>query len=170
MSVCAKFQLFWFRIGGYGKWVKSKSKCATTLGVFRGPFQAIWNQNWVICLKKTPWTLKNKEWAFLLWKCWFLYIACKLILSKRPEILNRAYPFIIKVTYHPQEDHPPPQGRSPTNLRMVTNQTKDGHPNKRRKCTTGMEFGTYTSLTKLTPRDNCHGWSPTILIMVTYHP
>ena len=39
---------------GYGKWVKSKSKCATTLGVFRGPFQAIWNQNWVICLKKTP--------------------------------------------------------------------------------------------------------------------
>ena len=41
-------------IGGYGKWVNSKSKCATTLGVFRGPFQAIWNQNWVICLKKTP--------------------------------------------------------------------------------------------------------------------
>ena len=52
---------------------------------------------------------------------------------------------------------------------MVTNQPKDGHPKKRRKCTTDMEFGTYTLLTKLTPGDNCHGWSPTILRMVTYH-
>ena len=42
------------RVGGYGKWVKSKSKCAPTLRMFRGPFHAIWNQNWVICLKKNP--------------------------------------------------------------------------------------------------------------------
>ena len=115
-----------------------------------------------------PWKIRNG--LFSLWKCWFLYIACKLILSKRPEILNRAYPFIIKVTYHPQEDHPPPQGRSTTNLRMVTNQPKDGHPKKRRKCTTDMEFGTYTLLTKLTPGDNCHWWSPTILRRVTCQP
>ena len=27
----------------------------------------------------------------------------------------------------------------------------------RRKCTTYLEFGTYTLLTKLTPGDNCHG-------------
>ena len=33
-----------------------------------------------------------------------------------------------------------------------------------------MEFGTYTLLTKLTPGDNCHGWSPTILRMVTHQP
>ena len=30
--------------GGYGKWVKSKSKCATTLGVSTGPLLAIWLQ------------------------------------------------------------------------------------------------------------------------------
>ena len=77
---------------------------------------------------------------------------------------------IIKVTYHPYEDHPPTKVRSPTILKMVTNQLKDGHPKKRRKCTTDMEFSTYELLTKLTPGDNCHGWSPAILRMVTYHP
>ena len=44
---------------------------------------------------------------------------------------------------------------------MVNHQTKDGHP-------TDFEFGTYTFLTKLTPGDNCHGWSPTIPRMVTH--
>ena len=41
-------------LGGYDKWVKSKSKCATTLGVFTGPLQAIWYPNWALCMKKTP--------------------------------------------------------------------------------------------------------------------
>ena len=50
---------------------------------------------------------------------------------------------------------------SPINLRMVT---------QRRKCTTDLEFGTYTLLTKLTPGENCYGWLPTILRMVTHQP
>ena len=41
-------------VGGYDKWVKSKSKCAPTLGVFTGPLQAIWYPNWALCMKKTP--------------------------------------------------------------------------------------------------------------------
>ena len=121
---------------------------------------------------------------------------------------------IIKVTYHPQEGHPPTQGGSPTNPRMVTNQPKDGHPNKdlyyrhtvwhlhithrtnsrwqlpwmvaqqpkdghpptlvwshtRRMCTKDLEFGPHTFLTKLTPSDNCHRWSPIIVRRVTHHP
>ena len=48
---------------------------------------------------------------------------------------------------------PKTQGWSPTNLRMVT---------YNRKCTTDLEFDTYTLLTKLTPGDNYHRWSPTI--------
>ena len=39
-----------------------------------------------------------------------------------------------------------------------------------RTCTTDLEFGTYTFLTKLTPGDNCHGWSTTILRMVVHQP
>ena len=67
-------------------------------------------------------------------------------------------------------------GWPPTILMMIAHQPKDGHPPiltwspSRKKCTTDMEFGTYTLLTKLIPGDNCHGWSPTILRMVTYHP
>ena len=57
------------------------------------------------------------------------------------------------VSYHPENGCPPTKGWSPT----------------KRKCTTDMEFGTYTLLTKLTPGDNCHGWSPTISRMVTHH-
>ena len=59
---------------------------------------------------------------------------------------------------------------------MVTNQPKNGHPltlgwsPTRRKCTTGVEFGTYTLLSKLTPGDNCHGWSSTIPWRVTRQP
>ena len=111
--------------------------------------------------KKTlePWKIRNG--LFSLWKCWFLYIACKLILSKRPEILNRAYPFIIKVTYHPQEDLPPPQGRSPTNLRMVTNQPKDGHPQKEMD----YRFGTWHL--HITHKTSTRWQLPW---MVTYHP
>ena len=58
------------------------------------------------------------------------------------------------VTYHYLDGHPPTLGWSPT----------------RRKCTTDMEFGNYTLLTKLTPGDNCHGWSPTIPVRVTRRP
>ena len=54
-------------------------------------------------------------------------------------------------------------------FRKSSRPTKDDHPKKRRKCTTDIEFGTYTLLTKLTPGDNCHGWLPTILEMVA-HP
>ena len=54
------------------------------------------------------------------------------------------------VTFHPSEGHPPTLGWSPT----------------RRKCTSNMEFGTYTLLSKLTLGDNCHRWSPTIHRMV----
>ena len=61
------------------------------------------------------------------------------------------------------DGHPPSLGGSPA-------KPKDGHPKKRRKCTTDMEFGSYTLLTKLAPGDNCHASSPTILRMVTYHP
>ena len=51
--------------------------------------------------------------------------------------------------------HPPTQGWSPT----------------RRKCKTrDLEFGTYTSLTKLTTGDNYHGWSPNIPILAPTHP
>ena len=69
--------------------------------------------------------------------------------------------------------HIPSLGGSPTNPRMVTHQPKDGHPpNQRwsptwRKCTTDMEFGTYTLLTKLTSVDN---WSSTNPRMVTRQP
>ena len=72
--------------------------------------------------------------------------------------------------------HIPSPGGSPTNPRMVTHHPKDGHPpNQRwsptwRKCTTDMEFGTYTLLTKLTHVDNCHEWSPTMLRMVVHQP
>ena len=58
------------------------------------------------------------------------------------------------VTYHPLDGHPLTLGWSPT----------------RRKCTTDLEFGTYTLLSKLTPGDNCQGWSPTIPRMVTHQP
>ena len=58
----------------------------------------------------------------------------------------------------------PSLGGSHTNSRMVTNQPKDGHQNKE------VEFGTYTFLTKLTPLDNCPGWSPSILRMVAHQP
>ena len=58
------------------------------------------------------------------------------------------------VTYHPLEGHPPTHGWSPT----------------KRKCTTDLEFGTFTLLTKLTLGDNCHGWSPSIHRMITYLP
>ena len=64
---------------------------------------------------------------------------------------------------------------SPTNPRIFTNQSEDGHQptnvrmvTQRRKCTTDLEFGTYTLLTKLTPGDKCHGWSATILNMVSH--
>ena len=56
---------------------------------------------------------------------------------------------------------------SPTILRMVVHQPKDGHPPTlgwsptRRKCTTDFKFGTYTLLTKMRLGENCHGWSPT---------
>ena len=41
---------------------------------------------------------------------------------------------------------------------------------QRRECTTVLEFGTYTILTKLTSGDNCHGLSPIILRMVSHQP
>ena len=65
---------------------------------------------------------------------------------------------------------------SPIIHRMVTHQPKDGHPPTlgwsptRRKCTIDLEFGTYTLLTKLTPGDSCHGWSPAIPQRVTQQP
>ena len=54
-------------------------------------------------------------------------------------------------------------GGSPTNPRLVWSPTI-------RKCTTDMEFGNYTLLMKLTPGDNCHKWSRTILRMVPHQP
>ena len=74
------------------------------------------------------------------------------------------------------DGHLPSLGWSPTILGMVTHQPKNGHPltlgwsPTRRKCTTDLEFGTYTLLSKLTPGDNCHGWSPTIPRRVTRQP
>ena len=64
----------------------------------------------------------------------------------------------------------------PSILRMVAHQTKDGHPPTlgwspaRKKCTTDLEFGTYTLQAKLTPDYYCHGWSPTIPQRVTRQP
>ena len=59
-----------------------------------------------------------------------------------------------RVTRQPKEDgHQPTQGWSPT----------------KRKCTTDLQFGIYTLLTKLTLGDNCYGWSPSIHRMVP-HP
>ena len=74
------------------------------------------------------------------------------------------------------DGHLPSLGWSLTILRMVTHQPKNGHPltfgwsSTRRKCTTDLEFGTYTLLWKLPPGDNCHGWSPTIPRRVTQQP
>ena len=65
---------------------------------------------------------------------------------------------------------------SPTILRMVVHQPKDGHPPTlgwsptRRKCTTDFKFGTYTLLTKMRLGENCHGWSPTNPRIVTHQP
>ena len=58
------------------------------------------------------------------------------------------------VIHNPWEGHPPTQGWSPT----------------RRKCTKDFEFCNYTSLTKLTPGDNCHGWSHTMPRRVSRQP
>ena len=60
------------------------------------------------------------------------------------------------VTYHSMDGDgdPPTQGWYPT----------------RRKYTPDSEFGTETLLTKLRPSDNYHGWSPTILWLVTHQP
>ena len=74
------------------------------------------------------------------------------------------------------DGHLPSLGWLPTILGMVTHQPKNGHPltfgwsSTRRKCSTDLEFGTYTLLSKLTPGDNCHGWSPTIPRRVTRQP
>ena len=54
------------------------------------------------------------------------------------------------------DGHQPTQGWLPTNLRMVT---------QIRKCIADLEFCTYTLLT---PGDNCHEWSPTLLRMVAH--
>ena len=51
---------------------------------------------------------------------------------------------------------------------MVDQNSTHGWSPARRKCTTDLEFGNYTILTKLTPSDNCHGWSPTIPRTVTH--
>ena len=65
---------------------------------------------------------------------------------------------------------------SPTILRMVVHQPKDGHPPTlgwsptRRKCTTDFKFGTYTLLTKIRLGENCHGWLLTNPTMVTHQP
>ena len=40
----------------------------------------------------------------------------------------------------------------------------------RRMSTTDSDFITLTELAKLIPRDNCHGWSPTIPRMVNNQP
>ena len=83
--------------------------------------------------------------------------------------------FCTQLPYDPH-GHIPSLGGSPTNPRMVTHQHKDGHPpNQRwsptwRKCTTDMEFGTYTLLTKIRLGENYHGWSPTNPRMVTHQP
>ena len=60
-----------------------------------------------------------------------------------------------------QGGSPATHGWSPTNLRMVT---------QIMNCITDIKFGTSTLLTKLTPGDNCHGWSPTILSMDGHQP
>ena len=54
--------------------------------------------------------------------------------------------------------------------------SKDGQPPTlgwsptRKKCTTDLEFGTYTLLPKLISGDNCHVWSSTIPWTVTCQP
>ena len=55
------------------------------------------------------------------------------------------------VTYHSLGGHPPTLGWSPI----------------RWKCPSNLKFGNYTLLTKLTPGDICHGWSPMIPRRVT---
>ena len=54
----------------------------------------------------------------------------------------------IIVAFYLLEGNPPTPGWSQTNLRMVT---------QRRKCTTDLNFGTYTLHINQTPGDNCHG-------------
>ena len=121
-------------------------------------------------LEKNPWTLKNKEWAFFALKM-LIFMNCI-----QTYLVLEVWNFEQSLSYDNQ-GHLPSLGGSPTNPGKVTNQPKDGHqppkdghPKKRRKCTTDMEFGSYTLLTKLAPGDNCHASSPTILRMVTYHP
>ena len=120
--------------------------------------------------KKNPWTLKNKEWAFFALKM-LIFMNCI-----QTYLVLEVWNFEQSLSYDNQ-GHLPSLGGSPTNPGKVTNQPKDGHqppkdghPKKRRKCTTDMDFGSYTLLTKLAPGDNCHASSPTILRMVTYHP
>ena len=163
-----KVAWFWFAyisappLGGYGKWVKSKSKCAPPGGVQR-TIPSHLEPKFGHLLEKNPWTLKNKERSFFALKM-LIFIHCI-----QTYFVLEAWNFEQSLSYYNQ-GHLPSLGGSPTNPRKVTNQPKDGHPKKRRKCTTDMEFSTYKLLTKLTQGDNCHGWSPTILKMVTYHP
>ena len=58
------------------------------------------------------------------------------------------------VPYYPWDSHPATQRWSTT----------------KRKCTVDMELGTKTSLTKITPGNNCHWWSRTLPRMVIHHP
>ena len=50
---------------------------------------------------------------------------------------------------------------------MVTHQPKDGHPPEKSALQT-WNLVLRLKLTKLTPGDNCHGWSPTNPMMVTH--
>ena len=54
-----------FRVGDYDKRVISKTTLLTTPELFRGLIQAIWQKNYQIWLKKTPWTLQKTKSGYL---------------------------------------------------------------------------------------------------------
>ena len=58
------------------------------------------------------------------------------------------------VTYHLKDGHPQP---------------KDGHPSEGSVLET-WNLAPRLKLKKITPGDNCHGWSPTMPRMVTHQP
>ena len=103
------------------------------------------------CLKMTGFSSRNvrypryqdTDWLQLCTAPRGLKFCTALILwSSRSTTIPR------RVTHQHEAGQQPTQGWSPTNLRMVT---------QRRKCTTDMEFGPYTLLTKLKPGENCNG-------------
>ena len=91
---------------------------------------------------------------------WFGLFDPIYTLVKKLTLGDNCHGWTPTITIHRMVPHPPKDGHLPTQGCLTT----------RRRCTTDLEFGTYTSLKKLTLGDNCHGWTPTIHRMVPHPP